>query len=41
LRKKFGRVTVGKWMWEGFETGWLSIGTGKIASRLGFTVTRF
>jgi len=28
-------------MWGGFETGWIFIGTGKIASRLGFTVTRF
>jgi len=28
-------------MWEVFETGWVFIGSGKIASQLGFTVTRF
>ena len=28
-------------MWEVFEAGWVFIGSGKIASRLGFTVTRF
>jgi len=41
LRENFGRVTVGKRVWEGFETGWVFIGAGKIVSRLGYTVTRF
>jgi len=41
VRKNFGRVTVGKGLWEGFETGWVYIGAGKIVSRLGYTVTRF
>jgi len=36
-----GRVTVGKRVWEVLRYEGLFIGTGKIVSRLGFTVTRF